>query len=85
MTRLAQTLGLTEIQSEIVANVRRFVDKEIIPVAQELEHADAYPQQIVDGMGQMGLFGLMIPEEYGASANHCSPTHCVWKNSPGAG
>ncbi|MGC4964383.1 acyl-CoA dehydrogenase family protein [Gordonia sp. DT101] len=65
MTRLAQTLGLTEIQSEIVANVRRFVDKEIIPVAQELEHADAYPQQIVDGMGQMGLFGLMIPEEYG--------------------
>ncbi|MGC5255418.1 acyl-CoA dehydrogenase family protein [Gordonia sp. DT218] len=65
MTRLAQTLGLTEIQSEIVANVRRFVDKEIIPVAQELEHADAYPQQIVDGMAQMGLFGLMIPEEYG--------------------
>ncbi|WAC54226.1 acyl-CoA dehydrogenase family protein [Gordonia sp. SL306] len=65
MTRLAQTLGLTEIQSEIVANVRRFVDKQIIPVAQELEHADTYPQEIVDGMREMGLFGLMIPEEYG--------------------
>ncbi|MFW0785757.1 acyl-CoA dehydrogenase family protein [Gordonia sp. CPCC 206044] len=65
MTKLAQTLGLTEIQSEIVANVRRFVDKQIIPNAQELEHADAYPSEIVDGMREMGLFGLMIPEEYG--------------------
>ncbi|WP_232718633.1 acyl-CoA dehydrogenase family protein [Gordonia metallireducens] len=65
MTRLAQTLGLTEIQSEIVANVRSFVDKQIIPNAQELEHADEYPQAIVDGMSEMGLFGLMIPEEYG--------------------
>ncbi|WP_238423277.1 acyl-CoA dehydrogenase family protein [Gordonia sp. 'Campus'] len=65
MTRLAQTLGLTEIQTEILANVRSFVDKQIIPNAQELEHADEYPQAIVDGMGEMGLFGLMIPEEYG--------------------
>ncbi|MDS1115979.1 acyl-CoA dehydrogenase family protein [Gordonia westfalica] len=65
MTRLAQTLGLTEIQTEIVANVRSFVDKQIIPSAQELEHADEYPQAIVDGMSEMGLFGLMIPEEYG--------------------
>jgi alkylation response protein AidB-like acyl-CoA dehydrogenase len=65
MTRLAQTLGLTEIQTEILANVRRFVDKQIIPNAQELEHTDSYPQEIVDGMREMGLFGLMIPEEYG--------------------
>lgn len=65
MTRLAQTLGLTEIQTEILANVRSFVDKQIIPAAQELEHADEYPQAIVDGMAEMGLFGLMIPEEYG--------------------
>ncbi len=63
--RLAQTLGLTEIQTEILANVRSFVDKQIIPTAQELEHADEYPQAIVDGMAEMGLFGLMIPEEYG--------------------
>lgn len=65
MTPLAQTLGLTEVQSDILATVRRFVDKEIIPSAQELEHADAYPQAIVDRMRQMGLFGLMIPAEYG--------------------
>ncbi|HET8994659.1 MAG TPA: acyl-CoA dehydrogenase family protein, partial [Rhodococcus sp. (in: high G+C Gram-positive bacteria)] len=65
MTRLAQTLGLTEFQSEILDNVRRFVDREIIPNAQELEHSDTYPQAIVDQMREMGLFGLMIPEEYG--------------------
>ncbi|OKH78958.1 acyl-CoA dehydrogenase [Mycobacterium sp. ST-F2] len=65
MTRLAQTAGLTEVQREIVATVRQFVDREIIPVAQELEHSDSYPQAIVDQMKDMGLFGLMIPQEYG--------------------
>ncbi|BBZ07041.1 acyl-CoA dehydrogenase [Mycolicibacterium doricum] len=65
MTRLAQTLGLTEFQTEILSTVRQFVDKEIIPNAQELERADTYPQAIVDAMREMGLFGLMIPEEYG--------------------
>ena len=65
MTRLAQTLGLTEFQTEILATVRQFVDKEIIPNAQELEHKDEYPTQIVEGMKEMGIFGLMIPEEYG--------------------
>jgi butyryl-CoA dehydrogenase len=65
MTRLAQTLGLTEFQTEIISTVRQFVDKEIIPNAQELEHADTYPQAIVDQMRELGLFGLMIPAEYG--------------------
>jgi alkylation response protein AidB-like acyl-CoA dehydrogenase len=65
MARLAQTAGLTDVQQEILATVRDFVDKEIIPHAQQLEHDDAYPQDIVDGMKEMGLFGLTIPEEYG--------------------
>ena len=65
MTRLAQTMGLTEFQTEIISAVRQFVDKEIIPNAHDLEHADTYPQAIVDQMREMGLFGLMIPAEYG--------------------
>ncbi|MEN4451044.1 acyl-CoA dehydrogenase family protein [Mycobacterium sp. SM3041] len=65
MSKLAQTAGLTEVQREIIATVRQFVDREIIPVAQELEHSDSYPQAIVDQMKDMGLFGLMIPQEYG--------------------
>ncbi|HZG90864.1 MAG TPA: acyl-CoA dehydrogenase family protein [Pseudonocardia sp.] len=65
MARLAQTAGLTDIQQEILGTVRTFVDKEILPHATALEHADAYPQDIVDGMKEMGLFGLTIPEEFG--------------------
>ncbi|MCX2952127.1 acyl-CoA dehydrogenase family protein [Lentzea sp. NEAU-D7] len=65
MARLAQTAGLTDIQEEILATVRTFVDKEIIPHAQTLEHGDTYPADIVEGMKEMGLFGLTIPEEYG--------------------
>ena len=65
MTRLAQTVGLTDVQREIVSTIRDFVDREIIPNAQQLEHSDTYPQEIVDAMREMGLFGLMIDEEYG--------------------
>jgi alkylation response protein AidB-like acyl-CoA dehydrogenase len=65
MARLARTAGLTDVQQEILSTVRDFVDKEIIPHAQELEHEDTYPEDIVAGMKEMGLFGLTIPEEYG--------------------
>ena len=64
MGRLCQTDGLTEDQSEILKAVRQFVEEKIIPVASELEHADEYPQEIVDGLKELGIFGLMIPEEY---------------------
>jgi alkylation response protein AidB-like acyl-CoA dehydrogenase len=65
MTRLAATAGLTDVQTEILATVRQFVDEDVIPYAQDLERADAYPRAIVDKMCAMGLFGLMIPLEYG--------------------
>ncbi|WP_116040366.1 acyl-CoA dehydrogenase family protein [Amycolatopsis palatopharyngis] len=62
---LCATEGLTEIQQDILKTVRAFVDEKIIPVATELEHADEYPTEIVEGMRELGLFGLTIPEEYG--------------------
>jgi alkylation response protein AidB-like acyl-CoA dehydrogenase len=65
MARLARTEGLTDIQQEILDTVHTFVEREIIPVATELEHADEYPAEIVKGMAELGLFGLMIPEEHG--------------------
>jgi alkylation response protein AidB-like acyl-CoA dehydrogenase len=65
MSRLARTEGLSEVQAEIVATVRSFVDKEILPVAGGLEHADEYPTKIVEGLQELGLFGITIPEEYG--------------------
>jgi alkylation response protein AidB-like acyl-CoA dehydrogenase len=65
MGRLCETEGLTEIQQEILKTVRVFVDEKILPVATELEHKDEYPTEIVEGMKELGLFGLTIPEEYG--------------------
>src|SRR6266567_7740993 len=65
MALLAQTADLTEFQAEILSTVKTFVDKEILPYATELEHKDEFPDAIVDGMKEMGLFGLTISEEYG--------------------
>src|ERR1700742_2921027 len=65
MPRLCETEGLSDIQTEILGAVRQFVEKEIIPVATELEHADEYPTEIVEGLKELGIFGLTIPEQYG--------------------
>ena len=65
MARLCETEGLGEDQQEILKAVRGFVEKSILPVATELEHADEYPTEIVEGLKELGVFGLMIPEEHG--------------------
>jgi alkylation response protein AidB-like acyl-CoA dehydrogenase len=54
-----------EIRREMVETVRRFVARDVAPVALELEHADAYPESIVEQMKELGLFGITIPQEYG--------------------
>jgi alkylation response protein AidB-like acyl-CoA dehydrogenase len=64
MGRLCQTDGLTDDQTEILKAVRQFVEREILPVATELEHRDEYPTTIVAGLKELGIFGLTIPEEY---------------------
>ncbi len=53
------------IAREIVANVGTWVDREVRPQASEFEHADVYPDPLVKGMSDMGLFGIKIPERYG--------------------
>ena len=58
-------LDLRDEQRDILNAVREFVDREIIPVAHDLEARDEYPEQIVQGLRAMGLFGMRIPEEYG--------------------
>src|SRR5881392_4280024 len=49
----------------IVATVRQFVDKEVVPAASSLERADAYPHDLVARMRDMGLFGALVPKQYG--------------------
>lgn len=58
-------LELTDIQKEIVTTVRDFVESEVIPVADEMEHNDEYPEKIVEQMKEMGLFGITVSEEHG--------------------
>jgi len=58
-------IQLTETQDQIVAAVRRFVEKDVLPVASELEHRDEYPTALVATMREMGLFGATIPPEHG--------------------
>jgi alkylation response protein AidB-like acyl-CoA dehydrogenase len=65
MFNMTETEGLTELQRDILAAVRKFTDSEIIPVATELDHSDTYPGQIVAGLRELGVFGLMIDERYG--------------------
>ena len=65
MRRLTDTDGLTEFQRDILRTVREFVDAEVLPVATELDHADAYPDAIVHRLRDLGVFGLTIGEEYG--------------------
>ena len=61
----------------MLAVVREFVEREIIPVARQLEHDDTYPEAIVEKMKELGLFGLAIPEEYGgAGADYETYARC---------
>ena len=58
---------LTHDQELVVATVREFVEREVIPVASDMEHRGEYPHGLVETMKQLGLFGLNVPEEYGGN------------------
>ena len=60
--------SLNAEQQQFRDTLRRFVDKEIIPVAAEWEHSGRYPTEIVAHMREMGLFGITTPERYGGIA-----------------
>ncbi|MDA0637523.1 acyl-CoA dehydrogenase family protein [Nonomuraea sp. MCN248] len=58
-------MTLNAEETAMVEAVRDFVDREVRPVARELEHANAYPGELIDQMKAMGVYGLAIPEPYG--------------------
>jgi butyryl-CoA dehydrogenase len=53
------------VRSEIIETVRKFVQREVVPVAPGLERTDSFPDEIVRQMRDMGLFGITIPESHG--------------------
>jgi alkylation response protein AidB-like acyl-CoA dehydrogenase len=55
----------TDEQRAITEMVRQFVDEQVLPIAEEHDHEDSFPDAVVDQMKELGLFGVTIPEEYG--------------------
>lgn len=59
---------LTAEEETIVKTVHDFVEKQVKPVVRELEHANSYPEELIETMKEIGIFGLAIPEPYGFGA-----------------
>ncbi len=64
----AEPAGRGELSTEeraVVDTVREWVDREVRPVVRELEHANEYPEKLIEQMKELGIFGLAIPEPWG--------------------
>ncbi|MGC0366933.1 alkylation response protein AidB-like acyl-CoA dehydrogenase [Rhodococcus sp. 27YEA15] len=59
--------NLDDDESFLVKTVRQFIDREVRPTVQEVEHANDYPQKWIEQMKQIGIYGLAVPEEYGGT------------------
>jgi alkylation response protein AidB-like acyl-CoA dehydrogenase len=57
--------GLSTEEQAIVEAVRNFVDRDVRPVVRDLEHADEYPEKLIEQMKKLGVFGLAVPEPWG--------------------
>src|SRR5579884_1605402 len=56
---------LSAEERAVVETVAEFVDREVRPVVRELEHANAYPEKLIEQMKQLGIYGLAVPEPWG--------------------
>jgi alkylation response protein AidB-like acyl-CoA dehydrogenase len=68
MNEPAVELYSPEDEAQILQAIRKWVDKEVRPVAQKYDHADEYPHDLVEGMKELGLFGATIGQQYGGLA-----------------
>ena len=55
----------TEDQRAITEMVHQFVDEQVLPIAGHHDHEDSFPEDVVEQMKELGLFGVTIPDEYG--------------------
>ena len=58
----------SETLHALLDTVNRFVRERLVPAEAQVAETDEIPQDIVDDMKQMGLFGLTVPEEFGGLA-----------------
>lgn len=62
-----------DVRREVIETARRFVARDVIPVATELERTDQFPTDLVARMRELGLFGITIPPPMAGSASTCRP------------
>ncbi|MCG8546141.1 MAG: acyl-CoA dehydrogenase family protein, partial [Alphaproteobacteria bacterium] len=67
------TMAQTQDEQEtiILDAIDRFLERDVKPYVMELEHNDTYPEEIVEKMKELGLFGSVIEEEYGGLGLSC--------------
>ena len=58
------TTSLNEEEQMLVDTVRAFIDRDVKPTVNEVEHANEYPEAWIEQMKEMGIYGLAVPEEY---------------------
>jgi alkylation response protein AidB-like acyl-CoA dehydrogenase len=56
---------LTSEEQLVLDTVRTFVDRDVKPVVRSLEHADTYPEELIERMKELGIFGLVVPAPWG--------------------
>ncbi|GAB3874324.1 hypothetical protein GCM10029964_016100 [Kibdelosporangium lantanae] len=76
---------MTEEEQAVLATVRAFVDRSVKPVARELEHTNTYPENLIDQMKALGVFGLAIPHPGERHRCRCRATPWSPPNWPEAG
>jgi alkylation response protein AidB-like acyl-CoA dehydrogenase len=54
-----------DLTTQILETTRAFVEREVVPVAHDLEREDAYPEALIAGMAELGLFGMLVDPRYG--------------------
>lgn len=59
--------GLNDEETQLVATVRSFIDRDVRPTVREVEHSGAYPEAWVEQMKRIGIYGLAISERYGGN------------------
>jgi alkylation response protein AidB-like acyl-CoA dehydrogenase len=64
---LSMHAGLSDEETMLVETVREFIDRDVKPTLRKLEHANEYPDEWVDQMKKIGIYGLAIPEEFGGT------------------
>ena len=67
----------SDILEQLVETVRRFVDERLIPLEAQVSEQDRIPDEVVQEMRDLGLFGLTIPESYGGLGLNSEEECCI--------